>query len=69
MEGAYSLHPRFGGYADLRVFSDIGRAERERRILLRNGPGGLKNFRKIWIPLEESYLSAFGIRETCDIVV
>lgn len=69
VEGAYSLHPFFGDYADLRVFSDIGREEQERRILLRNGPEGLKNFRKIWIPLEENYLSACRIREICDIMV
>ena len=69
VEGAYSLHPRFGGYADLRVFSDIGRGEQEKRILLRNGPAGLENFRQIWIPLEENYLSACRIRETCDIMV
>jgi hypothetical protein len=51
------------------VFSDIGRGEQEKRILLRNGPAGLENFRQIWIPLEENYLSACRIRETCDIMV
>ena len=69
VEGAYSLHPVFGAYADLRVLSDIGREEQDRRILLRNGPEGLKNFKKIWIPLEENYLSACRIREICDIVI
>ena len=69
VEGAYSLHPVFGDYADLRVFSDIGRGEQEKRILLRNGPAGLENFRQIWIPLEENYLSACRIRETCDIMI
>ena len=69
VEGAYSLHPVFGAYADLRVFSDIGREEQEKRILLRNGPEGLKNFKKIWIPLEENYLSACRIREICDIII
>ena len=69
VEGAYSLHPVFGDYADLRVFSDIGREEQEKRILLRNGPAGLENFKKIWIPLEENYLSACRIRENCDMIL
>ncbi len=69
VEGAYSLHPHFGSYADLRVFSSIGPEERKRRILKRNGPEGWENFQKKWIPLEENYLSACRIRKQCDIVL
>ncbi len=69
VEGAYSLHPRFGDYADLRVFSDIGREEREKRILRRNGAEGLENFRSIWIPLEENYLSFCRVPEKCDLIL
>ena len=69
VEGAYSLHPRFGDYADLKVFSDISPEERRERILKRNGPDGLEGFIKKWIPLEESYLSACGIREKCNVIV
>ena len=32
VEGAYSQHPRFGGYADLTVFCDIAPEEQKRRI-------------------------------------
>ena len=37
VEGAYSQHPRFGGYADLTVFCDIAPEEQKRRITARNG--------------------------------
>ena len=69
VEGAYSCHPVFGDYADLRVFSDISEEERGRRILKRNGPEGLLDFRTRWIPLEEKYLAAYDIFEKSDVVV
>ena len=69
VEGAYSCHPVFGEYADLKVFSNIGREERKRRILKRNGPEGLQGFISRWIPLEEQYLAAYGIFGKSDIIV
>lgn len=68
-EGAYSLHPSFGRYYDLAVFSDVTGEEQERRILNRNGEALLCRFKERWIPMEESYFKAFGIREGCDIVI
>lgn len=56
VEGAYSLHPKFGNYADLKVFYDISPAEQMRRIRLRNGERGAQVFRDRWIPLEEHYI-------------
>lgn len=60
VEGAYSLHPKFGDYADLTVFYDITPEEQARRILLRNGERGLKMFQSRWIPLEELYIRECG---------
>ena len=56
VEGAYSLHPKFGDYADLKVFYDIAPEEQMRRIRLRNGERGAQIFRERWIPLEELYI-------------
>ena len=65
IEGSYSCHPLFFDYYDLRVFLDISEEERHRRILLRNGKSGLIQFKEKWIPMEESYFSAFSIEERC----
>ena len=69
VEGAYSLHPRFGNYASLKVFFDIAPEEQMRRIRRRNGDARAEVFAKRWIPLEEKYLSAFGIRNKADLVL
>lgn len=61
VEGAYCLHPRFGDYCDLRVFSDITPDEQRARILARNGAAMLARFERDWIPMEERYFEAFGI--------
>ena len=69
VEGAYSCHPLFGGYADLTIFCDIDPQEQERRIRARNGEAGWQAFRDRWIPLEEAYIGEYHIREHCDLVV
>ena len=69
VEGAYSCHPALGDYMTLRAFSDIEAAEQQRRILARNGKAGLENFNARWIPMEEAYISAFGIREKAGIIL
>ncbi len=69
VEGAYSLHPRFGNYASLKVFFDIAPEEQMRRIRRRNGDARAEIFAKRWIPLEENYLSAFDIKRKADLVL
>lgn len=69
VEGAYSCHPEFGEYMDLRVFCDVESGEQERRILARNGAEMLRQFRERWIPLEERYFAAYGIREQAEILL
>lgn len=69
VEGAYSLHPRFGTPYDLCAFISAAPETQRRRILARNGPEQLKRFESIWIPMENAYFEAFGIREKCDFVL
>ena len=68
VEGAYSMHPRFGDYADLKVFYDIGSEEQMRRIRRRNGAAA-RVFAERWIPLEEKYIRAAHVRERADLVI
>ena len=69
VEGAYACHPRFGGYADLRVFADVDPETQTGRILARGGPEAASRFAEKWIPLEEAYLRAHGIRKNAHILV
>ena len=68
VEGSYSLHPDLRKYYDLCVFVDVEPAEQWARIVKRN-PLSAENFRKRWIPLEEQYFVAFGVREYCKYVI
>lgn len=69
VEGAYSCHPAFGAYMGIRVFSDIAPAEQMRRIRRRDGEEAAAVFAARWIPMEEAYIRAFGIREKADVVI
>jgi uridine kinase len=68
-EGAYSLHPSFGNYYDLAVFSTLEPEEQERRILARNGQKALGNFKSKWIPMEEQYFKTFDIQKKCKYII
>ena len=69
VEGAYSLNPKFGDYADLKIFYDIAPGEQIRRIRLRNGERGLRMFQTRWIPLEEKYIENCHPDRRSDIVL
>ena len=69
VEGAYSLHPKFGDYADLKVFYDISPEEQKRRIVRRNGEARYRVFRDRWIPLEENYIRNCGVVRRADLVI
>ncbi|MBQ9500726.1 MAG: hypothetical protein IJU70_01075 [Lentisphaeria bacterium] len=69
VEGAYSLHPKFGDYADFKVFYDISPEEQKRRIIRRNGEVRYRVFEKRWIPLEENYIRNCRVRERADLVI
>ena len=53
---------------DLRIFVDIDPDTQIARIAARN-PDMIDNFRNRWIPMEEHYFSAFGIKEKADVIV
>ncbi len=67
VEGSYSLHPAFGPYADVTVFSHVDQDEQARRILARDGAAFAQVFRERWIPLEEKYFSAYPVEQTADV--
>jgi uridine kinase len=69
VEGSYSCHPILGEYMDLRVFCDIDSRSQMQRIETRNGKKIAATFAEKWIPLEEKYFEACGIKEMADVVV
>ena len=69
VEGSYSLHPHFGDYADIKVFSDISQESQAERILRRNGVEMAEMFRRRWIPMEETYFEVYSVREASQIVL
>lgn len=69
VEGSYALHPRFGDYAQLRIFTDISPEMQMERILLRNGERMAELFRTRWIPMEEAYFDTFDIRRKADLIL
>ena len=69
VEGAYSAHPFFSDYAEVKVFSDVDEREQMRRILVRNGEKMAKRFSDEWIPMEEAYFAHFRIKENADIII
>lgn len=68
LEGSYSCHPLLWGLFDLHVFLDINAYEQKKRVLSRNGENSGAFF-SIWIPREEEYFSAFGIKEKCELLI
>lgn len=69
VEGAYSTHPAFGNYADLKVFLDVEAEEQIRRITARNGEEMAQMFENRWIPLEEAYFEKCQVKERADLVI
>ena len=69
IEGAYSTHPEIPDIYDLKIFSQISPVTQLERIEKRNGVKALEVFREKWIPFENRYFDAFGIREKCDVII
>ena len=69
IEGAYSCHPFLGDYMSLRVFMDVDSKVQIERIRKRNGMEKAEIFQRKWIPLEEAYFQAYGIREKAQIIL
>jgi uridine kinase len=69
IEGVYSMHPLVSLDYDCKIFLSLSRAEQLRRILARSGPDMLERFVREWIPMENRYFEAMGIREQCSLVL
>ena len=69
IEGAYSTHPALGKYYDLSVFLEVEPELQKERILKRNGREKAERFFQEWIPMEQNYFEAFGVKERCDLVI
>ena len=69
IEGVYSLHPGLALNEDFAVFCQIDPASQKARLLRRSGPAMLERFVNEWIPLEEAYFDACGIRGRCQMTL
>ena len=69
IEGSYCLHPGLQAYYDLKVFLDLDPDEQAVRIVRRSAGAGAARFFDEWIPLENSYFEAYGIRDISDILL
>ena len=69
VEGSYAHHPRFGEYADLRIFLDIDDDTQRLRIIARNGAEKYAVFRDRWIPMENRYFQTYAIRQHADLLL
>ena len=69
IEGAYSMHPELSVFYDISVFLEVGKSTQRKRILKRNAPDVAERHFSLWIPLEERYFSAFGIKRKCTEVI
>lgn len=65
IEGSYSCHPYFGDIYQVRFFVELPSEEQRARILVRNGEEKYKRFVNEWIPMENQYFEAYGIRDKC----
>ena len=68
VEGSYSLHPKFGEYADVKIFVDVSPEEQMQRIRVRNGLEMARKFREEWIPMEEVYFHVNRLEKNADII-
>lgn len=69
IEGTYALHPVLEKYAQVKLFFTCSPQVQLYRLTRREPPEKLETFRKKWIPLEETYFSAFGIENHCDVII
>ncbi len=65
IEGAYSCHPYFGDIYCVRFFAEVSQEVQRERLLARGGAEKYRRFAEAWIPMENRYFEAYGIREKC----
>ncbi len=69
LEGSYCNLPAIREAADVRFFLDTAPEIRESRLRDRESPESLQMFYERWIPLEDTYFSAFGLPDDGCIVL
>ena len=67
IEGVYSMHPRFIGAYDIKVFMSVSEAEQRRRLSERSADL-YERFMSEWIPMENKYFDYYNIADKCDFV-
>lgn len=68
VEGSYACHPALRDAYDLTVFMSVSPEVQAERILVRNGEVSARVFAEKWIPLEETYFTAFSVLESCHLI-
>lgn len=65
VEGSYAMHPALSSAYDLSIFLTVSPQLQEQRIRERNGTEMWTRFAQEWIPMEQKYISIFGIKDKC----
>lgn len=68
IEGTYCMHPQIKDLYHLKVFMDISSELQKKRIVRRNGQAMWEKFEKLWIPLEEKYITSQKLEKEADFV-
>lgn len=66
VEGSYSCHKNLWKYYDIRIFLTVDPEEQLRRLEVREGAEKVEIFKSRWIPLEEQYITTYGLEQRCD---
>ncbi len=69
VEGAYSMHEKYGNYFDVSAFFDVSPDIQLERIKARGGESVLEIFKNKWIPSEEAYFAAQAPQSRADFVI
>ena len=68
VEGSYCMHPEIGDVYDLRLFVEVSPYEQEQRIATTRSAHA-EMYKAMWIPMENRYHGAYGIKENCHMVI
>lgn len=69
VEGSYSLHPTLRDFYTLKVFYPIDADSQLERIRVRNGEECMLRYRDRWIPLENEYITACGVKACANLIL
>lgn len=69
IEGSYSLHPDLLKHYTITVFLEADPETRLDRLRARLGEERLLEFINRWIPLEDAYFEAMGVKGRCDLAL